>query len=123
VEKWSSIISLTHKWQFETMSKVAFKVYVLLKDIEPIDKIVMQQKYNLPRKMIHRAYLEICMRYRLLMVTEGEKIGWETLARIALTREEIKDYHSLSQVSINTMTNNLVELEPSNCYNSDSSGL
>jgi hypothetical protein len=42
----SSIISLAHKWQFETMSKVAFKAYVLLEDIEPIDKIVMQQKYK-----------------------------------------------------------------------------
>ena len=32
------------------MSKVAFKVYVLLKDVDPIDKILMQQKYNLPKK-------------------------------------------------------------------------
>jgi hypothetical protein len=105
------------------MSKVAFKAYVLLKDVGPIDKIVMQQKYNLPRKLIHRAYLEICTRYQLLTVAEGEKIGWETLARIALTREEIKDYHNQSQASINAVTNNLVELEPSDCYDSDSSGL
>jgi hypothetical protein len=76
----SSVISLTHKWQFETMHKVAFKAYVLLKDVKPIDKIIMQQKYDLPRKMIHKAYLEICTRHQLLTVAEGEKIGWETLA-------------------------------------------
>ena len=105
------------------MSKVAFKAYVLLEDIEPIDKIVMQQKYNFPRKMIHKAYLEICTTHQLLTVAEGEKIGWETLARIALTREKIKDYHSRSKASFDAVTNNLVELEPSDCYDSDSSGL
>jgi hypothetical protein len=73
------------------MSKVAFKVYVLLKDVDPIDKILMQQKYNFPKKMIHEAYLELCTGYRLPTVEEGEKIGWETLARIALTKEKIKD--------------------------------
>ena len=105
------------------MSKVAFKVYVQLKEVDPIDKIVMQQKYNLPRKMIHKAYLEMCTRHQLLTVAEGEMIGWETLARIALTREKIKDYHSLSQASFDAMTKNLVELEPSDCYDSDSSSL
>jgi hypothetical protein len=78
----------------------------------------------LPRKMIHKAYLEICTsHWKFLTVAEGEKIGWETLARIALTREEIKDCHSLSRTSADAVTNNLVKLEPSDCYDSDSPDL
>jgi hypothetical protein len=115
-KKWSSIISLSHKWQFETMSQVAFQAYLLLEEVKPLDKILMRQKYDFPRKMIHKAYLEICTRHQPLTVEEGEKIGLEMLARIALTREEIKDCHSLSKASIDAVTNNLVELEPSRRY-------
>ena len=80
-------------------------------------------KIQLAQKMIHKAYLELCTAYRLPMVAEGEKIGWEMLARIALTKEKIKDCHSRSKASIDAVTNDLVGHEPSDRYDSDSSGL
>jgi len=111
-EKWSSIISLAHMWQFETMSYVAFKAYLALPDIGPVDKIAMRQKYDFPRKDLLKAYAEICTRNNPLSVEEGQKIGLETLALVAQTREELKAWSNRGIED--RITNNLIELEP--CY-------
>ncbi|KIM74907.1 hypothetical protein PILCRDRAFT_25199, partial [Piloderma croceum F 1598] len=86
-EKWSSIISLAHMWQFETMSYVAFKAYLALPDVGPVDKIAMRQKYDFPREVLLKVFVEICTRDAPLSVEEGQKIGLETLALIAQTRD------------------------------------
>jgi hypothetical protein len=65
------------------MSKAVFKAYIALLDVKPIDKIIMQQKYNFPRKAKFKVFLEICTRCEPPSVEEGKKIGVETLALIA----------------------------------------
>jgi len=88
-ETWSSILSLAHMWEFETMARVAFKAYDALSDVDPVDKIAIYQKYGLPRKNLLNEYAKVCTRTKALSVEEGQKIGVETLALIAQTREDL----------------------------------
>jgi hypothetical protein len=67
-EKWSSIISLAHMWQFETMSYAAFKAFLTLPDVGPVDKIAMHQKYDFLREDLLKVYTEICTRREPLLV-------------------------------------------------------
>jgi hypothetical protein len=114
-EKWSSIISLAHMWQFETMGHAAFKAYLAIPDIRPADKIAMRQKYDFPREDLLNVFVEICTRREPLSVEEGQKIGSETLALIAQTREELK-YRNRADIKKDIITNNLIKLRPSYYY-------
>jgi hypothetical protein len=77
-------------WQFENMSQAAFKSYLALSSVSPVEKIATGQKYNFPRKDLLNVYLDICKRENPLSVEEGNQIGLETLALIAQTREGFK---------------------------------
>jgi hypothetical protein len=116
-ETWSSIISLAHMWQFETMTQVAFKAYDALSDVDPVDKIALYQRYGFPRKNLLSVYVELCIRGTPLSVEEGRKVGVEALAVIAQTREEIIKRGLLSPTYANhvriIITNNLIDLKPS----------
>ncbi|KIM76793.1 hypothetical protein PILCRDRAFT_91427 [Piloderma croceum F 1598] len=72
-EEWSSIISLTHMWQFEHMCEAAFRAYAALPNVSPAEKITMSQKYGFPRKHLADAYLEICSRDQPVSVEEVRK--------------------------------------------------
>jgi hypothetical protein len=110
-EKWASIISLADKWQFETMSGAAFRAYIALQDVEAVDKIAMGQMYDFPREDLLEVYFEICTRTKPLSVEEGRKVGCDTLARIALTREEMKLWNS-PDTKKQTVTNNIIKQQP-----------
>jgi len=108
-EKWSSIISLAHKWQFERMGHAAFKAYVALSGVQAVDKIAMGQRYDFPRTYLLEVYVEICTRKAPLSVEEGGKIGYETLALIAHSREEMKIWTTSSpELQKQVVTNNLI---------------
>jgi len=113
-ETWFSIMALAHRWQFETMLERAFDEYAALPGVSSVDKIAIGQKYEFPRKVLLNWYKDICTRFHPLSVEEGEKVGLQTLARIALTREELKSRPDILLTSI--VTNNLIELEPSTYY-------
>ena len=101
-------------WQFETMARAAFKAYVTLEDVEPIDKIVMGEKYDLPRKDLVGVYSVISTRYKPLSLEEAEKVGLATATLIAQTREETK--HRGSSAAYKIVVNNLVDLKPGLYY-------
>ena len=112
VEKWSSFLHLAHKWQFETIAQAAFKAYVALSDVKPVDKITMGQKYDRSNIELVKVYMEICMRRQPLSLEEAEKVGLVTLTIIAQTREEIQ--YRGSVLSSDIIANNLVQRQP--CY-------
>ena len=114
-EEWTSIISLTHMWQFEHMSEVAFRAYAALPNVSPVEKITMSQKYDSPRKHLVDAYLEICSRDQPVSVEEGDRIGVEALALITQTREELQRRWKSWPTDIlkQVVIHNLVDLEPS----------
>ena len=116
-EQWSSIISLAHMWQFETMGHAAFKAYLAIPDIDPVDKIAMRQKYDFPREDLLNVFVKICTRRQPLSVEEGHKIGSATLALIAQTREELKCVNNGDMEG--RITNNLIKLRPSYYFSLD----
>jgi hypothetical protein len=116
-EKWTSIISLADKWQFETMKYVAFKVYIALPDVDAADKIAIGQRYEFPREDLFDVYFGMSTRSKCLSMKQGHKVGLETLARIAQTREEIRvrseSLYLSDDQKKDIITNNLVNLQPS----------
>jgi hypothetical protein len=86
-EKWSSILSLAHKWQFEAILKFAFEAFVALPGIAAIDTVVMCEKYCLDRLMACGAYWALCCRGVPLSRSEGAMIGWEGCVLIAAVRD------------------------------------
>ena len=71
------------------MARAAFKAYDALSDVDPVDKIAIYQKYGLPRKNLLNEYAKVCTKPKALSVEEGRKIGVDTLALIAQTREDL----------------------------------
>jgi hypothetical protein len=97
------------------MCHAAFKAYVAHSHTKPADNIALGQKYDLPRKYLSDVYLEMCMRENPLSVEEGQKIGYETVIRIAHIREEIKSWgnaYSFRERCLQSVTKNLIELKP-----------
>jgi hypothetical protein len=92
------------------MAQAAFKAYVALSDVKPVDKIAMGQKYDMSNIELVKVYTETCMRYQPLSLEEAEKVGLATLTIIAQTRQEIKYRGSSSDI----IANNLVQRQP--CY-------
>lgn len=110
---------LAHMWQFEHMSKAAFKAYTALPDVTPVEKITMRRQYDFPRKDLLEVYLEICKREKPLSVDEGNQIGLEALALIAQTRQELAlKWGSWEDEILKEVVNhNLIELKPCYQYN------
>ena len=111
-ETWEAIMCLADKWQFERMSDVAYKAYIALPDVPPVDKIVLRQRYDVPREYLLDPYLQICQRAKSLSVEEAHALGLKTLALIAQTREELKQRsYNINQKEV--IKNNLINLKPS----------
>jgi len=94
------------------MARAAFKAYVALSDVKPVDKIAMGQKYDRSNIELVKVYMEICTRHQPLSLEEAEKVGLVTLTIIAQTREEIQ--YRGSVLSSDIIANNLVQRQP--CY-------
>jgi hypothetical protein len=111
-------MSLAHKWEFETMIRAAFKAYVALVDVAPVDKIATRGKYDLPSEDLFEPYWKLCTRREPPSIEEGIKIGVHTLALIGQTREELKELYSNYPESYRYqfVTNNLIDLKPSYYY-------
>jgi hypothetical protein len=86
-ERWSSVLSLAYKWQFETIMNFAFEAFVALPGIAAIDTVVMCETYCLNRSMAIDAYWALCSRGVPLSRKEGAMIGWEGCVLIAAMRD------------------------------------
>ena len=99
------------------MKYVAFKVYIALPDVDAADKISIGQRYEFAREDLLDAYFGLSTRSKCLSMNQGRKVGLETLARIAQTREEIRmrsgSFHLSNDRKQAIVRNNLVNLQPS----------
>jgi hypothetical protein len=111
----SSILSLAHMWQFETMTRVAFEAYDALSDVDPVTKIMIYKKYGFPQENILNEYAKLCTRIKSLSIEEGRKIGHggKTLALIAQIREVLLRQGRLSPKFTDS---NIVRLMISNSF-------
>jgi hypothetical protein len=87
---WCSIMLLADRWQFETIGQIAFEAYATLPGVEPMEKVVICEKYGFKRSIISKEYWAICTRPSPLTYKEGEKLGWVACVLIA----SIRDRHS-----------------------------
>jgi len=89
---WQSIMSLADRWQFETISKIAFEAFAALPGVEALEKIIVCEKYGFKRSIISNAFWAVCNRGFPLTYREGEQIGWVACLLIATIRDRNNEF-------------------------------
>jgi len=88
VESWCAILALADKWEMDTIRKVAFQELGKL-PMDPMDKIVLGERYEMGREWASDAYLKICTREEPLTFEEGSRISFNLFTLIAAARERV----------------------------------
>lgn len=99
-DTWCSIMALAHRWQFETIGQIAFEAYATLPGVEPMEKVVVCEKYGFKRSIISKDYWAICTRNSPLTYKEGERLGWVACVLIASIRDRHTSGFSEQQLNI-----------------------
>lgn len=88
VESWCAILALADKWQMDTIREVAFQELGKLR-MDPMDKIVLCERYQMSREWAFNAYISVCTREEPLTFEEAGKISNHLLALVAAARERV----------------------------------
>ncbi|KAI0027588.1 hypothetical protein K488DRAFT_61083, partial [Vararia minispora EC-137] len=86
VEEWTSILKLSHQWQFPEVKSLALREIEQL-PMEPINKIVVYHAYDVDRDLLIESYAALTTRDEPLSLEEGQMLGLETALIIARARE------------------------------------
>ncbi|KAA1470439.1 hypothetical protein DENSPDRAFT_699324 [Dentipellis sp. KUC8613] len=89
VEDWVSILKLAHQWGFDEVKALCIRELEEL-EINPVRKIVIYHKYELPEHLLMPSYTTLCTRVEPLSVEEGKALGLETSLQIATGRENAR---------------------------------
>jgi hypothetical protein len=87
--QWIAILDLSTRWDFDDIRRLAIKQLAGHK-IDPIEKIVLEHKYKIPRRWAYGAYIELCSRRSPLTKDEAEEVGMETAILINQAREKLE---------------------------------
>jgi hypothetical protein len=88
VDEWTSILTLSDKWNFAQLKTVATRQLGLI--TSNIEKIALAKKYNLGNpQWLLAAYRELCTRRHPLSFVEGEKVGLDTVIKIWEVQHEM----------------------------------
>ncbi|KIJ34289.1 hypothetical protein M422DRAFT_213217, partial [Sphaerobolus stellatus SS14] len=82
-DEWVSILTLSTKWAMREVRKLA--ITHLTKCASSVSKILLGKKF-LVIPWIRQGYLELCLHPEPLTESEGERLGWKEVVRIAKAR-------------------------------------
>ncbi|KAG1767080.1 hypothetical protein EDD22DRAFT_876370 [Suillus occidentalis] len=86
LETWLVVLELSTRWQFLEMKKLAIERLQSLK-IDPIEKIIIYNKYEIDRSLLLPEYKHLCTREGQMSIEEGEKVGMLTVLAIHQARD------------------------------------
>lgn len=85
-DHWLTILELSTRWQFPDMKKLAVDELQKL-DIEPVEKIVTYDRYNIDRSLLLPAFKLLCKRASRMSAEEGEQLKMPIVLGIHEARE------------------------------------
>ncbi|KAG2755139.1 hypothetical protein P692DRAFT_20869738 [Suillus brevipes Sb2] len=85
-DHWLTILELSTSWQFPDMKKLAVDELQKL-DIEPVEKIVTYDRYNIDRSLLLPAFKLLCKRASRMSAEEGEQLKMPIVLGIHEARE------------------------------------
>ncbi|TDL18025.1 hypothetical protein BD410DRAFT_512536 [Rickenella mellea] len=88
-EEWISVLHLATRWEFDDIRSLAIKE-LQTKQLDPVDRIVISQEYDITSDWTLSAYTILCQRARPLTVDEARRLGIETATRISQLRERLR---------------------------------
>ncbi|KAG6813760.1 hypothetical protein H0H92_007712 [Tricholoma furcatifolium] len=90
-QDWTSVLDLATRWQFKDIRELSIKELGKF-EIDPIEKIELQQKYQVKRQWAWSAFNALCSRPNGLDVVEGRRLGVETIINISAVREKLEKW-------------------------------
>ena len=90
IEKWKSILSLAHRWQFNEVKELAIRE-MSKQYITPIDRAVWARDYDVDRDWHVTAFAALGARKQALTLEEGRRLGLEYVLQIHELRERIRE--------------------------------
>ncbi|KAI0251743.1 hypothetical protein BJV78DRAFT_1080343, partial [Lactifluus subvellereus] len=86
IEEWTSILKLSHQWDFVEVKALAIRELESLQ-VPALQKIVIYQKYAVDRKHLQAAFTALVVRDEPITVEESRELGLETVIQLARARE------------------------------------
>ncbi|KAG1722786.1 uncharacterized protein EDB91DRAFT_1174146 [Suillus paluster] len=85
-DHWLVVLELSTTWEFPEMKKLAVDELQNL-DIEPVEKIITYDKYNINKSLLLPAFKLLCKRPNRMSTEEGEQLKMHTVLGIHEARE------------------------------------
>ncbi|KAJ7456312.1 hypothetical protein B0H11DRAFT_1819136 [Mycena galericulata] len=85
---WTAILDLATRWKFDDIRELAVRELAAV-EIDPVEKIELQQQYGIRRQWAHSAYIALCTRPHALDIIEARQLGIETTVKVAFAREKL----------------------------------
>ncbi|KAJ7145915.1 hypothetical protein C8R44DRAFT_972864 [Mycena epipterygia] len=90
---WTAILSLATRYAFPAIRTLALRELGALsmedKDMDPVSKIALLAKYDVPRQWAYGAFVALCARPGALELEEGRRLGVEMTVLVAGAREKL----------------------------------
>ncbi|KAG6920041.1 hypothetical protein DXG01_010109 [Tephrocybe rancida] len=90
-QDWIAVLDLATRWKFKDIRELSIKELSKF-DIDAIEKIELQQKYEVKRQWAWSAFNALCSRTNGLDVAEGRRLGVETVIDISAVRERLEKW-------------------------------
>lgn len=87
--EWIAILDLSTRWEFDDIRRLAIK-QLAGHTIEPVQKIVLEHKYDIERQWAYEAYIDLCSRRFPLTNDEATEVGMETAILVNQARERLE---------------------------------
>ncbi|KAJ3555819.1 hypothetical protein NM688_g2366 [Phlebia brevispora] len=90
---WIDILSIATRFMFEEVRARAIQRiwFSLTLSIDPVDRLALGLKYNVPRYYLVQSYSQLIRRDEPLTDEEARKLGADTTARLAKARELLRE--------------------------------
>ncbi|KAJ7721342.1 hypothetical protein DFH07DRAFT_857874 [Mycena maculata] len=85
---WTAILDLATRWEFADIRTLAIRELAAV-EIDPVERIEMQQQFGLQGQWAHGAYIALCTRQDALNLIEARKLGIEMTVKVAFAREKL----------------------------------
>ncbi|EMD33234.1 hypothetical protein CERSUDRAFT_160824 [Gelatoporia subvermispora B] len=89
VEDWTAVLKLAFDWRFQEVKKLVTRELEKFA-LDPVFKIELYQSYELDRKLLIPAFIQLCTRPEPIDVKEGRQLGIETALLVAQARERAR---------------------------------
>ena len=97
-EGWELLLSISTRFEMEKVRNRAIRELDAF-DLDPVDKIVLAVDHHV-QKWLKPAYVALCQRKDPIREEEGEKLGLDTMVKLARAREYARDPSWVPQLQI-----------------------